>query len=369
MIGTRTLSRVPHRTERIRVSYKLVDNIFDSDVVGGMTKFVLQAFARHANDDGSECYPAISTIAVECGITRHTVYDHLNLLLEAGILTDTGREKNWGRGHKTVIYQIETAKLTYPDDVNEIDSVQTVHRVQSTQKQCANDALHSVQSPDATLSFEDSVPASQTQSMEWNGRERKGSGSLRSPMASSATDSSSAGSLTFKEAEAMFPESVSEFLSLWSDLTMLSVDPKDFAIADAILKTLNGSKHNEHLVETVSTALKLWDYNQIHAKDKYKLFSLKGMLAALQSDSERYNLMNQFRRHESSRPTCKTCKMLRNHPRPVYALIHQLEEEHGVADAQQTQNGRSASVGCSKCGHPTESDPNKHFCLREDELA
>lgn len=98
------------------MSFQAIDKVIQSNVVGGMEKFVLLILASHAEDDGSNIYPSTSTLAFECGTVRDTIYEYISRLKDRGILIDTGKQYPWGRGHYTVIYQIDLTKLTKVTD-------------------------------------------------------------------------------------------------------------------------------------------------------------------------------------------------------------------------------------------------------------
>lgn len=59
-------------------------------------RLVALTLSLHMNERGGSCFPAVSTIAEECGLTRKTVQSSLKDLRERGWLTV---EMGTGRGH------------------------------------------------------------------------------------------------------------------------------------------------------------------------------------------------------------------------------------------------------------------------------
>ena len=80
---------------------------------------LLVAMANRANDDGTGIYESMGNLAKTGGISRSTAFKHLPELTKPGIVVDTGEMHDWGHGLKTVIYRIDTSKLTPSVDETE----------------------------------------------------------------------------------------------------------------------------------------------------------------------------------------------------------------------------------------------------------
>lgn len=62
--------------------------VWKSSQARGVDKLVLLKIADAANDDGGDAWPALATIATECGLDRKTVKRSIRRLIELGELTE-----------------------------------------------------------------------------------------------------------------------------------------------------------------------------------------------------------------------------------------------------------------------------------------
>lgn len=72
-------------------------------------KFVLIRLADYANDAGKRIFPAISTVADECGLSHRSVQNAFKALTDVGVLV-LERASKGGRGH-TSVYSLDLARL------------------------------------------------------------------------------------------------------------------------------------------------------------------------------------------------------------------------------------------------------------------
>lgn len=75
---------------------------------GPMLRSVYMALCDHANKDGV-CYPSLSTIGEESGISRRSVIRIIKQLEELGLITKLERFEN-GNGWKNNEYQLNIVK-------------------------------------------------------------------------------------------------------------------------------------------------------------------------------------------------------------------------------------------------------------------
>jgi len=72
-------------------------------------KFVLIRLADYANDAGKRIFPAISTVAEECGMSHRSVQNAFKALSDIGVLV-LERASKGGRGH-TSVYSLDLARI------------------------------------------------------------------------------------------------------------------------------------------------------------------------------------------------------------------------------------------------------------------
>ena len=80
---------------------------------------LLVAMANRADDDGTGIYESMGNLAKTCGISRSTAFKYLPELTKTGLVVDTGEKHDCGHGFQTVIYRIDTSKLTQSADETE----------------------------------------------------------------------------------------------------------------------------------------------------------------------------------------------------------------------------------------------------------
>ncbi len=120
-------------------------------------KFVLLVFASFALDDGSSCYPAISTVAKRTILSERTVRRVVAKFVENGVMIAKGKH-----GNRQFKYQIDLARakaLHYmPDGEDESGSPDS----QSRQTTASPDSLsrQAAASPDSLSASHDSLSAS-----------------------------------------------------------------------------------------------------------------------------------------------------------------------------------------------------------------
>lgn len=72
-------------------------------------KFVLIRLADYANDAGKRIFPAISTVAEECGMSHRSVQNAFKALSDIGVLV-LERASKGGRGH-TSVYSLDLVRI------------------------------------------------------------------------------------------------------------------------------------------------------------------------------------------------------------------------------------------------------------------
>jgi hypothetical protein len=245
------------------MSFKLIDKIIESeDVVKGTDKYVLIVMAKHANDDGTDCYPSIKTLARECGVTRDTIYEHLGSLIAQGLITDTGEHKIWPRGHYTVIYRVNVERF---DSAEEIDSVDSSEKPCRKRRQAVSNPRTQL-CPIPSLRSGNSVQPLATQSNERvNERESE-------------------------ESSAATPPQAKRNFSIFKDRDVYQK-----------LKALLGSKDR---------VVYCWVWNQAHKSGRFLYQSESDMLDKL-SKADRSNpkgTFAQLENHENLFPEQSSCK-------------------------------------------------------------
>jgi hypothetical protein len=87
------------------MSFKAQAWAIEQQDVAGLEKFVLIMLAyRDSHDEPHGCYPSIERIALDCGIGRSTVIEHLNSLEEKGKIKRTRRTDSQG-GNTSNFYE------------------------------------------------------------------------------------------------------------------------------------------------------------------------------------------------------------------------------------------------------------------------
>lgn len=87
------------------LSIKVMSRVWELDLLSS-DKFILLAFADHADDSGF-CYPSLHRIAWKCGVSKDTIRRCLARMAFKGIIEVLSRGD--GRGH-TTRYRIVTEK-------------------------------------------------------------------------------------------------------------------------------------------------------------------------------------------------------------------------------------------------------------------
>lgn len=85
------------------MSVKMMSKVFGLDIESG-TKLLLLALTDHADDDGHECWPAVSYLCWKTNLSERHVRRMLSRLRDEGVLIPVGREG--GGRRRSVIYQI-----------------------------------------------------------------------------------------------------------------------------------------------------------------------------------------------------------------------------------------------------------------------
>ena len=101
------------------MSYRLQWRIAFSgkDGPAGTTRLVLHTLSLHMDEFGGSCFPSHRTIALESGIGRNTVSDHLNKAVAAGWLVMSPRLDGAGQAWRGFDYEAripEAGSLTEP---------------------------------------------------------------------------------------------------------------------------------------------------------------------------------------------------------------------------------------------------------------
>jgi len=271
------------------MSYKLIDAILDGNAATGMTKFVLVALAKYANDDGTSIHPSITTVAKRCGIRRQTVYNHIDRLIAACILREVDKRHYTGHGHYTVEYAIDPA--------------QCASAVQCPQnEQCPNDEkavstteTSSVQSVDATLS----ILPHKTPSSGVSKQASKGSLATLAPAVCSASPKSNGtnGSVPYDLDELRNEGWVDLILSLLP-LYAIPVTPTHDPEIEACLWF---KAHGWSLLDVTN----LWNWNLAHKRGtKLEFYTLAQAAKAADSDNPK-SILAQW--HKCQTNPCKKC--------------------------------------------------------------
>lgn len=87
-------------------------------------KMVLLALADHANDEGTHCFPAISTLEKKCSVVRRTIIRALNQLEKDGFLR---RYERPGRSTNYVLNLHKLRGLVYDDTHDNLAGVSNCH--------------------------------------------------------------------------------------------------------------------------------------------------------------------------------------------------------------------------------------------------
>ena len=343
------------------MSYKLVDKVLKSrNVVKGTPKLVLIAMAARANDDGSEVYPSIKSLADDCGVTRDTIYECLEKLISLGIITDSRKTKFWGRGHYTKVYQINVSTLPTSSTVSSGSTVSNLPPLP---------ALDSVDSSDATQS---GVRESKTTRSKTSFSKR---GRKWSPV---CTKESKSGEATAEptaealEAAKTDPVKMQELLGDYpvgracALIQALGCNPDQEAEFSAFLSCLNvfAAEHDPtpELGPYDDAEVDLWSFwqwNQQHKSGGLLFYDLAQAYTSLQS-TKRVNALTQWKKHQSL-PTCpKRCEFV---PFPklagdklylLDAADHETVPESGTPkqafEIECPEHGQEFEADCEDCG-------------------
>jgi hypothetical protein len=341
------------------MSFKLVDKVLKSrNVVKGTPKLVLIAMAARANNDGSEVYPSIKSLADDCGVTRDTIYECLEKLISLGIVTDTGKTKFWGRGHYTNVYQINGSTLCTGSTVSSGPTVSNLPPMP---------ALDSVDSLDATQS---GVRKSKTtrSKTSFSKRGRKWSPvCTMEPKSGEATAEPTAETVQSAKTD---PVKMQELLGdypvgrAYDLIQALGCNPDQEAEFSAFLSCLKvfaaGHDPNPELGPYDDAEVDLWSFwqwNQQHKSGGLLFYDLAQAYTSLQS-TKRVNALTQWKKHQSL-PTCpKRCEFV---PFPTFpsdklyleAADHEPVQERETptqaSEIECQEHGRHFDVGCEDC--------------------
>lgn len=91
------------------MSIKLIGQVYKIIDLKGGPKFLLVTLAKYANDKGVSCYPSISTLESDCGMTRPTIINHLNFLKEKNYIA----WERYGSRYNTNSYRILVKNFNY----------------------------------------------------------------------------------------------------------------------------------------------------------------------------------------------------------------------------------------------------------------
>jgi len=86
------------------VSMKLMVKAMETKVGNPLTKLVLLKIADNANDDGV-CWPSYGHIADQCEITKRSAINHINKLIEAGLVTKQVRTNGY-KSNSSNVYTV-----------------------------------------------------------------------------------------------------------------------------------------------------------------------------------------------------------------------------------------------------------------------
>jgi hypothetical protein len=346
------------------MSFKLVDKVLKSrNVVKGTPKLVLIAMAARANNDGSEVYPSIKSLADDCGVTRDTIYECLEKLTSLGIVTDTGKTKFWGRGHYTNVYQINASTLCTGSTVSSEPTVSNLPPLP---------ALDSVDSSDATQSgVRKSKATRSTTSFSKRGRKWSPVCTME-PKSGEATAEPTAETVRSAKTD---PVKMQELLGdypvgrAYGLIQALGCNPDQEAEFSAFLSCLKvfaaGHDPNPELGPYDDAEVDLWSFwhwNQQHKSGGLLFYDLAQAYTSLQS-TKRVNALTQWKKHQSL-PTCpKRCEFV-SFPKLVGDRLFLLD----AADDEPVQEwGTPEHDECPEHGKDFEADCED--CVRvEDEI-
>jgi hypothetical protein len=109
------------------MSLELIRKIFvNPGVLKGSAWSLFMSMANRASEDGSGVWASIRTLSEDAGISERTGWDALAELLEKGVVIDTRKIHDWGRGHFTREYSIDIqayialSKAAFEDSVQDL---------------------------------------------------------------------------------------------------------------------------------------------------------------------------------------------------------------------------------------------------------
>ena len=98
------------------MSIKIMNEAWEIKGLEPTAKLILMCLADHSNEDDRTCWPAISTIARKCDVSRSTVKRHMKCLAQKGVISKRSRT-----GDSTLYYIL-------PDGVVQIEPGSTLDR-------------------------------------------------------------------------------------------------------------------------------------------------------------------------------------------------------------------------------------------------
>jgi hypothetical protein len=81
---------MPESRQRKFMSVKVMAWVWDLDLQKEL-KFILLAYADHADHDGKNIYPAVATIAKKTGYSERAIQYNTKKLVTMGLLIETGK--------------------------------------------------------------------------------------------------------------------------------------------------------------------------------------------------------------------------------------------------------------------------------------
>jgi hypothetical protein len=116
------------------MSHKLVDQILRSKTIPGKYKKTLVGWASFARNDGTNIFASKGVVGDRAGVSRWTMYRHIEVFLAKGILVPEGIH-SYPNGHWTTIYKLDldavrNASWVEHDDAEALlqNATETTHR-------------------------------------------------------------------------------------------------------------------------------------------------------------------------------------------------------------------------------------------------
>jgi len=114
---------MPYPNDTCRNAFDFLDWALRQPIPNRGTKLVLVGLARHAGNDGENCYPTHAMLAGYAGCGPRRVRDHLIRLRDAGLIS--WKLRNTPKGRKANVYTLHTdvgEALSPPEDGVPVDT-------------------------------------------------------------------------------------------------------------------------------------------------------------------------------------------------------------------------------------------------------